>query len=96
VAIDASPGCVVTLPHYYFPVGWTASLAGREIPIGNQEGRMALRFPDGARGKVVLTFGHTPARRAGLWVSFLTLVVLTGLVAREMSQATAGARPGLT
>jgi hypothetical protein len=96
VDIDASPGCVVTLPHYYFPVGWTASLAGREIPIENQEGRMALRFPDGARGNVVLIFGHTPARRAGLWVSFLTLIVLTGLVAWELSQATARARPGST
>jgi hypothetical protein len=95
VVIDAPPGCIVTLPHYYFPVGWTASLAGKDIAIENQEGRMALRFPDGARGNVILLFGHTPARRAGLWVSFLTLVVLTGLVAWKRSPVTGGARPSL-
>ena len=86
VQVTAPSGCRVTLPQYYFPVGWTATLGDERLHIENDAGRIALSLPDGAEGQVVLTFGHTPARRSGLWVSLVTLLALVIAVAAAASR----------
>src|SRR4029453_1506047 len=75
---------IVTLPHYYFPVGWAAvmDLDGRRVPVrigSTPDGFMQLVLLKGGRGE--LTFPTTPGRRRGAMVSAVALIV-TFLVAR--------------
>ncbi len=65
----------VVLPHYWFPVGWTATLDGSPVPIDRTSaGLMRIAVPTG--GALEVVFGTTPARRLGVAVSAATLVVL--------------------
>jgi hypothetical protein len=68
----------VTLPHYFFPVGWRATRDGAALPLERtDEGLMRVRVPAGD-GVVELTFATTPMRRLGVAVSAATLVLLLG------------------
>jgi predicted aminopeptidase len=66
---------IVTLPHYAFPLGWHATIAGEPIPIeGDPNGFMVLRVS--RNGRLDVRYTTTPARRAGLWMGAATLAVL--------------------
>jgi hypothetical protein len=72
VRVVAEGEARLVLPHYFFPVGWRATLDGRPAPLeATPEGLMLLRLPGG--GLVELTFTMTPMRRLGVVVSALTL-----------------------
>jgi len=71
----------VNLPHYYFPVGWTATLNGESIPMeADRDGLMWIALPAGRAGLLEVRFGRTPMRTAGLGVSAAFLVLGTLLV----------------
>jgi hypothetical protein len=74
-SVDTTQGCVIHLPHYYFP-GWHGSLNGFSIPVEEDDGWMTVRFPNGGRGTLMLVYGASPARRIGLWVSATTSLFL--------------------
>jgi hypothetical protein len=68
----------VTLPHYFFPVGWRATRDGAPVPLERtDEGLMRVPVPAGA-GVVDVTFTTTPMRRLGVAVSATTLALLLG------------------
>ena len=65
----------VVLPHYAFPVGWTATLAGAPVEIGTSpRGLMRFELPAGSDAELEVSFSMTPMRKAGIWISGLTLV----------------------
>jgi len=73
--VATTQGCVIDLPHYYFP-GWSGSLNGLEVPLENDDGWIAVQFPAGGRGDLTLKYGGSPARRMGLWISAVTGLLL--------------------
>lgn len=70
----------VTLPHYYFPVGWRATLDGVEIPLARgTHGLMQVTVGEPGHAGVRLLdvrFFTTPARRLGIAISSLTALAL--------------------
>src|SRR5262249_3144598 len=59
--------CAVVLGHYFFPVGWTATLADTPIVLGRDgQGLMRVALPARARGVLDARFSMTPMRRRGL------------------------------
>lgn len=76
----------VTLPHYYFPVGWQATFDGTPIPLSRAEHglmRVTLGHPDRSiSGQLDLVFTTTPARRLGITVSLATALALVALAFR--------------
>ena len=63
-------GCLITLPHLFFPVGWKVTVDGAERATTLEQwkkGFMRLGVPPGVEGAVELRFTMTPMRRAG-WV----------------------------
>lgn len=78
--VRTSAAANVVLPHYYFPVGWQATLAGKAIPLGfGRFGLMEISLPAGADGNLEIQFYPTPMRIAGLWTSAATLVAAFAL-----------------
>jgi hypothetical protein len=66
----------LVLPHYAFPVGWRATLNQQPIPLASDSlGLMKVDLPSGSEGWLDIRFTNTPARRAGLWLSGLALIV---------------------
>jgi hypothetical protein len=81
----------IILPHYFFPVGWRATLDGAPVPLeSTDEGLMRLDLPGG--GVLDLTFTMTPMRRLGVLVSALTFVGWLVAVARAAGLAKATER----
>ncbi len=78
------PGpCEVVLPHYFFPVGWTATVDGTPVPLDRTaSGLMRVTSPSG--GTLELRFGTTPGRRLGVLLSATTLALLV-VAARSLS-----------
>lgn len=69
---DNPQGCRVTLPHYFFPLGWQASIDGatRGLTLGQfGGGLMQVGVPPGVEGTVELRFRMTPMRRLGWLLS---------------------------
>jgi hypothetical protein len=88
LAVDAAGTASVTVPHYYFPVGWHATLDGVPIALGaTPEGLMRVAVPHG--GTLVITFHTTPAKRLGVLVSAVVLAGwgLAGILARGGNSA---------
>ena len=84
----------VVLPHYWFPVGWRATLAGRPVPLGRDErGLMRIDLPPQSDGRLEVRFRRTPMRTAGLLVSAVTL--LAGIALLATTPAVAGGRARL-
>jgi hypothetical protein len=87
VRIVAAGETEVTLPHYYFPVGWHATFDGAPIPLSRAEHglmRVTLGHPDRPiSGELDLVFTTTPARRLGIATSFATVLLLAALAFRE-------------
>jgi uncharacterized membrane protein YfhO len=66
----------VNLPHYYFPVGWRATWNGAPVALERtNDGLMRVEVPAG-HGVIDVTWTMTPARRLGVAVSAVTLVLL--------------------
>jgi hypothetical protein len=73
--ISSEGPSVVTMPHYYFGAGWSATLDGEPVPMApNPIGLMVVGVPHG--GTLDVRFGMTPARRAGLAISGTTLALV--------------------
>jgi hypothetical protein len=65
----------VVLPHYYFPVGWHATLTGQPLPLSrDSQGLMRVELPKGAEGLLEIRFDRTPMRTAGLRLSGIALL----------------------
>lgn len=74
--VDSGAGGAVRLPHYYFPVGWRASLDGQPLKLdADAFGLMRIEIPQSAHGLLKVNFTMTPMRRWGLIVSGLTLML---------------------
>jgi len=80
----------VVLPHYYFPVGWTATLDGVEVPL-ERTAEGLMRVVVEKSGRLDVRFGTTPARRLGVTVSaaVLGLLVLGAVMRRRRASRTA-------
>jgi predicted aminopeptidase len=78
----SAPSASVVLPHYFFPVGWSATSAGQPTSIEPTEQRL-MRVEVRGDGIVDVRFGTTPARRAGAIVSGVTvLAIVLGVLGR--------------
>jgi hypothetical protein len=72
----------VDLPHFYFPVGWRATLDGRHIPLEpNPDGLMRARLPANVDGALTVRFTTTSMRRVGIVVTGLSLLLAAGIAA---------------
>lgn len=70
----------VVLPHYYFPVGFAATLNGTAVTLKRTNlGLMRVDVPADFEGTLQVSWSTTPAKQAGLLVSLVTLLV--GLLA---------------
>ena len=82
----------MVFPHFAFSVGWTATLDGVPIEIGQTSlGLMRFELPAGSDGVLEARFSMTPMRAAGLRVSAAAAVVGVAvlLVARRRPSANA-------
>jgi hypothetical protein len=96
VPVQIGPeGCVVTLPHFFFPVGWRATLDGADGRVTldrTADGFMQLRVAPGASGLLAVEFSMTPMRRLGWVVTALAATVgLGGLALLGRRRADDGA-----
>lgn len=74
--VQSTTASRLLLPHYYFPVGWRATLNGRPIAIGaDPQGLMTIELPPSS-GVIELEFLMTPMRRNGVVLSALTLMMV--------------------
>ena len=65
----------VVMPHYFLPVGWKATVDGRDVKLqADSRGLMRVDLPADADGLLEIEFGRTPMRRLGLIVSGLSLL----------------------
>jgi hypothetical protein len=78
--VRAAAPALVTLPHYYFPVGWHATLDGAPMPLVRGPGGLMQVGVTGG-GRLELAFRTTPGRRTGALVSALTASILLVLAA---------------
>jgi hypothetical protein len=65
---DNSRGCLVTLPHLFFPLGWKVTVDGAERGTTLEQwkkGFMRVGVPPGIEGTVQIGFTMTPMRRVG-------------------------------
>ena len=86
--VRADADSYVDLPHIFFPVGWTADVDGKEVPVEpNAEGLMRVRLPAGTRGRLKLEFAMTPMRRLGLLISGASVVVMAPVLFWASRQA---------
>jgi uncharacterized membrane protein len=85
VRVQGGPtGCIVTMPHFFFPVGWRATLDGSEgaATLGRTpNGLMQVRVAPGHGGALEVVFGMTPMRRLGWGVTALAATVGLGVLA---------------
>ena len=92
----AGPTSIV-LPHYYFPVGWDATLSGAQVPlVPNRQGLMKIDLQPGTSGLLEVRFHMTPWRRRGWYLTALSaLALVVGIVVsrRRTHQAPRTATP---
>ncbi|MEE2664345.1 MAG: 6-pyruvoyl-tetrahydropterin synthase-related protein [Myxococcota bacterium] len=90
--VESVSSSSVVFPHFAFSVGWTATLGGAPIEIGQTSlGLMRFELPAGSNGVLEARFSMTPMRAAGLRVSAAAAVVGVAvlLAARRRSSANA-------
>lgn len=74
--VETTNDSAVLLPHYYFPVGWVASLNNKPIElVAGRRGLMEARLPAKAKGQIRVQWTMTPARQLGLGLSLATLFI---------------------
>jgi hypothetical protein len=90
VRVDAPSLAVVTLPHYYFPIGWQATYAEHPVALRPAYDGLMTAWVLG-RGVLEARFFTTPARRTGWLVSGATaLLVAAGVVGWRRRRAVPG------
>ncbi|MGQ9566975.1 MAG: 6-pyruvoyl-tetrahydropterin synthase-related protein [Anaerolineae bacterium] len=84
--VRAEGPATVQVLTYYFP-GWRAWVDGQEVPIWPEgpHGLITLDVPPGEH-ELVLRFGGTPPRRAGLALSGVSLATWLALAARSLGK----------
>jgi hypothetical protein len=81
----------LVLPHYYFPVGWAASLNGQRVELTrDRDGLMQVELPIGAEGELEIRFEMTPMRSLGLVVSTASLFAGVALLVALRRRASIG------
>ncbi len=93
VRVTVAGDAELVLPHYYFPVGWRATLDGDPVPIERTDQGL-MRIALARSGTLDVRFGRTPARGLGVAVSTATLGLLAGLAG--LSRGRTRARPHST
>lgn len=84
--LRANQKSAVILPHYFFPVGFTATLAGVPVEIGRTNlGLMRVEVPAGFVGTLRVTWSTTPAKRTGIIVSLIALGFGLGVLVRRLA-----------
>jgi hypothetical protein len=84
LAVPVRPGpegCVVTMPHLFFPVGWRATLDGADGRVmldRTPNGLMQVRVAPGESGLLAVEFSMTPMRRLGWMVTALAATLGLG------------------
>jgi hypothetical protein len=74
--VETTHDSAVLLPHYYFPVGWVASLNGQPLEVfAGRGGLMEARLPAKTSGQLRVRWTMTPARQLGLALSLATLFI---------------------
>lgn len=80
---SASQAGTIVLPHYYFPIGWQATLGGEPVQLqSTNQGLMAFPVTPTRDGEIELRFSMTFARRLGLAISALTALLCAGVLVR--------------
>jgi hypothetical protein len=75
--VNATGPMGILLPHYYFPIGWRATLAGTEVELSaNKNGLMQIKLPAAASGLLEVRFHMTPWRRRGWYITALSALAL--------------------
>jgi hypothetical protein len=94
LGLAAGDTCTLVLPHYAFPVGWTATLDGGALAIdATADGLMSLAVPQHPATEIVLRFGMTPMRRWGWLATVGTLAAGAAWLARARRLANHAAAP---
>ena len=77
----------VILPHYYFPVGFSASLNGKAIPLmRNSNGLMKVEVPAGYSGNLRVEWHTTQSKQLGAMISLMAAAIGIGvLIYRDRS-----------
>lgn len=74
--VETTHDSTLLLPHYYFPVGWVASLNGQPLElVAGRSGLMEARLPARSTGQIRVQWTMTPARQLGLGLSLATLLI---------------------
>jgi len=85
VPVQPGPeGCLVTMPHFFFPVGWRVTLDGADDGATldrTPNGLMRVRVPPGRGGVLAVEFSMTPMRRLGWGVTAFAATVGLGALA---------------
>ena len=80
------------LPHYYFPVGFSATLNGQSHPLRRAaNGLMRVEVPAGFSGQLRVEWHTTRAKQLGIAISLLTAIVGAGLLVRHRHHHDVGA-----
>jgi hypothetical protein len=75
--LSSSNASSLLLRHYFYPVGWRATLDDKPVAIErSSDGLMQIAIPADFDGKLSLQFSTTPMRRWGLAVSILASLTL--------------------
>ena len=78
-SVTSGEGGRLILPHYYFPVGWSADLGGNSLELSpNEHGLMIVQIPPQSDGILEIRFSMTPARRLG-WLVTAASVMVTAI-----------------
>ncbi|MEA3337045.1 MAG: 6-pyruvoyl-tetrahydropterin synthase-related protein [Chloroflexota bacterium] len=80
-ALVSTPGPMKLRLHQFYQPGWQASIGGKPVPLAatGELGLVTLDLPAGNH-QVHVSYGGTPARKAGLVVTLLSVVAWAALV----------------
>ena len=82
LSVTASTANTVTIDQFYFP-GWLAWVDDTAVAVtpAPQSGLIQVNVPAGQHDVVLRFVANTPLRRAGAWLSLLTLIGIVGEMA---------------
>ena len=71
----------IVLPHYFFPLGWSATLDGNPATLRpNAAGLMQVDLPANAAGIIEVRWRTTPSKWIGLTISLASVMGFAGLL----------------
>lgn len=75
----------IVLPHYYFPVGFSATLNGEAIPLmRNSNGLMKVEVPAGYSGNLRVEWHTTRSKQLGVVISLLAAIIGAAAISRRV------------